>query len=242
MTRKSFVFIFLLFFCWTTESGFTAPYESKVKKTDSEEIVLSESKLIYNNLKQNKSENLPSFEAFSLALKGFKNLKLIPGNIKKDILTIVDFSLSSCEKRFWVIDMKQNKVLFNDLVAHGKNSGSNFAKKFSNIPNTNMSSLGFYVTGKTYLGKHGLSLYLNGMDREFNANARERCIVMHGAEYVSQDFIKKYGRLGRSLGCPSLSMAIYKDVIQTIQDGSCLFIYYPDKQFLAKSPTLHPRI
>ncbi|WP_321287657.1 murein L,D-transpeptidase catalytic domain family protein [uncultured Sunxiuqinia sp.] len=242
MTRKSFIFIFLLFFCWTTESGFTATIESEVKKTDSEKIFLSESELIYNNLKHSESGSLPSFEAFSLALKGFNNLKIVPENLKKDILTIVDFSLSSCEKRLWVIDMKKNKVLYNDLVAHGKNSGANFAKKFSNIPNTNMSSLGFYVTGKTYQGKHGLSLYLDGMDRELNANARKRSIVMHGAKYVSHDFIKKYGRLGRSLGCPSLSMDIYKDVIQTIQGGSCLFIYYPDKQFLAKSTILNPVI
>jgi hypothetical protein len=135
--------------------------------------------------------------------------------------------------------MDSKKVLFHDLVAHGRNSGDNFAGKFSNTPNSNMSSLGFYVTGDTYTGKHGLSLYLNGMDPDFNDKARERSIVIHGADYVSQNFIRKYGRLGRSFGCPALSMESYKSIIDTICQGSCLFIYYPDEGFVRQSTVLN---
>lgn len=196
-------------------------------------------KMAYEDMLMKNQGRLPSFDAYSLAFKGFKNLKTNQENVKKDILTIIDFTMSSNEKRLWVIDMKNNKVLFNDLVAHGVNTGNEFARKFSNVPNTNMSSMGFFITGETYHGKHGLSLFLNGMDKGFNHNARKRAIVMHGANYVSSDFIKKYGRLGRSFGCPSVSMDIYKEVINTLAGGSCLFIYYPDQEFLKKSIVLN---
>jgi hypothetical protein len=195
----------------------------------------------FSDLKKSNSE-LPSFEVFSLALQGFNNLKSEPGQVKKDILTVMDFSLSSNEKRMWVIDLKNNKVLFNDLVAHGRNSGNEFAKKFSNVPETNMSSIGFYVSGETYFGKHGLSMLLHGKDAGYNDNARKRAIVMHGADYVSESFIKKYGRLGRSFGCPAVSMTIYKDLIKTIADGSVIFIYYPDNEFLKNSKVLLKKI
>ncbi len=194
---------------------------------------------VYQEL-QEINNDLPSAEVFALALQGYTNLKAVPGNVKKDIITVVDFSLPSTEKRLWVIDLTNKKVLFNDWVAHGRNSGNNYAKKFSNTPNSNASSIGFYLTGGTYTGKHGLSLYLDGKDKGFNDNARARSIVMHGAKYVGGDFIQKYGRLGRSLGCPSLSMDIFEDVIDTIRDGSILFIYSPDKNFMAKSTVLHP--
>ena len=193
---------------------------------------------MYEELSLANFIKMPSLEVFSYAMRGYNKLKA-QKQIKKDILTIIDFSLSSNEKRLWIIDLKKGKVLFNDLVAHGRNSGNEFASKFSNVPNTNMSSLGFFVTGRTYQGKHGLSLFLNGKDQGFNHNARKRAIVMHGANYVSYDFIKKYGRLGRSFGCPSVSMEIHEDVIKTIADGSAMFIYYPDKQYLDRSLVLN---
>jgi hypothetical protein len=199
----------------------------------------TKARILYDELFASTPDQIPSREVFTIALKGFNNLKKNDNQLKKNILTIIDFSRSSNEKRMWVVDLEHKEVVFNDLVAHGVNSGNEYAKKFSNVPNTNMSSLGFFVTGETYHGKHGLSLFLNGKDRGFNHNARKRAIVMHGADYVSYDFIKKYGRLGRSFGCPSVSMHIYKDVIHTISDGSCLFIYYPDKNFLNKSVVLN---
>jgi hypothetical protein len=184
------------------------------------------------------NQNYPAYDVFAIALRGFNNLKA-KHEIKKSILTIIDFSKSSNEKRLWVIDLDKHKVLFNDYVAHGRNSGNEFAKTFSDKPNSYMSSIGFYFTGQTYQGKHGLSLRLDGLEEKYNQHARDRAIVMHGANYVSTDFIKKYGRLGRSYGCPSVSMDIYKDVIETICDGSLLFIYYPDKNYLQHSGILN---
>ena len=195
---------------------------------------------IYDAIKQDSLISLPSFESFSLAMEGYRSLKKQHAGINKEILTLIDFSKPSSEKRLWIIDLKTGKVLIHDWVAHGKNSGNQFAEVFSNTPNSYTSSLGFYITGETYNGKHGLSLFLNGMDKGYNTNARERAIVLHGADYVSEDFIHKYGRLGRSFGCPSVSMNIYKQVIDTIRDGSCLFIYYPDQKFISNSSVLHP--
>lgn len=238
--KKAFLTILILIFCLIAEVNFV---ELKGSVRQSQPLSAGASlspQMLYQQLSVRKDKTPPAEEVLSVALKGFNNLKSIPGAVKKDILTIVDFSLPSNKKRFWVIDLENKKILFNDLVAHGKNSGDVYAKNFSNTESTYMSSLGFYLTGNTYQGKHGLSLILEGMDKNFNDNARNRAIVMHGANYVSNDFIKKYGRLGRSFGCPSLSPDICKKVIDTIRDGSCLFIYYPDKRFLAKSQVLNP--
>ncbi len=188
---------------------------------------------VYNQLIVNNS-SLPEYEVFAYALKGFYALKR-GDEIKKNILTVVDFRLSSNDKRMWVMDLEKKKVIFNDLVAHGRNSGNKYAKKFSNVPETNMSSLGFYITGSTYYGKHGLSMLLHGKDIGFNDNAKKRAIVMHGADYVSPEFVRKYGRLGRSLGCPSVPATIYKELINTLANGACLFIYYPDEDYLRSS-------
>ena len=195
---------------------------------------------LYTELNDMNQADLPSEEVFNIAFKGYKALKTEPGTLKKDIITVIDFSLPSTKKRLWIIDLNTKTVLFNDYVAHGRNSGDDMAVSFSNDSGSNMSSIGFYLTGETYNGKHGLSLRLEGMEGEFNSNARNRAIVMHGADYVSADFIEKYGRLGRSLGCPSVSMDIHEQVINTIKEGTALFIYYPDPVFLKKSQLLHP--
>jgi hypothetical protein len=197
---------------------------------------------LLNELSLNENPSLPSEEAFSLALKGMESLKKQPDLIKKEILTVIDFSLPSTEKRMWIIDLQNKKVLFNDYVAHGRNSGDAKAGLFSNRSGSYQSSIGFYVTGETYQGKHGLSLFLEGMDREFNSNARNRAIVMHGADYVSPGFITQTGRLGRSLGCPAVSVDIHEKVIHAIQGGSAMFIYYPDPVFLEKSEILNPPV
>ncbi|MFP4470691.1 MAG: murein L,D-transpeptidase catalytic domain family protein [Bacteroidales bacterium] len=187
------------------------------------------------------NQSYPPYDVFAMALKGYQNLKASE-KVNKDILTVIDFSKSSNEKRLWVIDLNTKKVLFNDYVAHGRNSGNEFANNFSNLPQSFMSSIGFYLTAETYHGKHGLSLRLDGIDGDFNYNARSRAIVMHGADYVSEDFIKKYGRLGRSYGCPSVSMDIFNDVIDTIREGSLLFIYYPHKDYPERSAVLNPEM
>lgn len=168
-------------------------------------------------------ENGLSAELFKKGFHGYSNLKS-SGLVKNDIIMLVDFTKPSTEKRMWIIDLKNNKLLKNTLVAHGKNSGQNIASVFSNLPNSYMSSLGCYVTGDTYFGKHGLSLRLKGLDQGFNTNAFERAIVLHGAEYVSEDFIKCNGRLGRSHGCPAVPVSENKEIIEMIKGGSFLFI------------------
>lgn len=170
-------------------------------------------------------ENLPAQEVLERSFAGYYEL-LKNNTIKnRNILTIIDFNLPSNVERMWVIDMVKGRVLYNCLVAHGKNSGELFAEKFSNKPGSFTSSLGFYLTEKVYTGRHGTSLYLDGLEEGINNNARKRAIVIHSADYVSYDFIKVHGRLGRSHGCPAIPIELHKDIINTIKGGSCLYIY-----------------
>ncbi|WP_245891612.1 murein L,D-transpeptidase catalytic domain family protein [Flavobacterium faecale] len=185
----------------------------------------TEEERVYENLNSNDFE-LPNFKIFTQALKGFYLLKE-KGKIQKNILTLIDFSLSSNKERLWVIDLDTNTIMFNSLVAHGRNSGDEYAAEFSNRPESFMSSLGFYSTAEIYNGKHGMSLRLDGLEKGLNDNARERAVVIHGADYVSNNFIKNNRRLGRSLGCPAIPVALCNKIIQMIKDKSCLFIYHP---------------
>jgi len=166
-----------------------------------------------------------SLEVFNKAMVGYLNLQQAGKLSDKKILTIADFDKPSTEKRLWVIDLEAKEILHHSLVAHGKNSGLERAEKFSNVPESEMSSLGFYVTQDTYQGRHGLSLKLAGMDAAYNQNAFDRNVVVHGAEYVSEDFIKQHGRLGRSQGCPALPMNNYAEIISEIKSGSCLYLH-----------------
>lgn len=181
----------------------------------------------YNNLNANEF-SLPNLESFKEALKGFYFLKE-KGLVQKNILTLVDFSLSSTKKRLWVIDLDSNTILYNSLVAHGKNTGEEYANSFSNTNSSYKSSLGFYVTGETYNGKHGMSLKLDGLEKGINDNARERGVVIHSANYVSNSFIKSNKRLGRSQGCPAIPEGLLKGIVSTIKNKSCLFIYHPSR-------------
>lgn len=186
--------------------------------------------------------NLLSFDAFQFAVKGFYSIKASGKlNPSKELLSICDFSLSANKKRLWIIDMEHLKLLVNDFVAHGQGTGEEFATDFSNKENSHQSSLGFYVTGITYNGQHGLSLYLHGLDQGYNSAAYERSIVMHGANYVSEDFIAKNQRLGRSWGCPAISSAIAPKVIDLAKDSTCMFIYYPDPAYLSTAYWLNKK-
>lgn len=173
---------------------------------------------------------LPDFQSFNQAFKGFEALKA-KGLVGKDILTLVDFSLSSNAKRLWIINMNTYEVILNTYVAHGKNTGEEYAESFSNADSSNKSSLGFYITGETYKGKHGLSLKLDGQEKGVNDNARRRGIVMHAADYVSESFIKANKRLGRSQGCPAVPAELSAEIIDLIKDKSCLFIYHPSRNY-----------
>ncbi|MDQ3191026.1 MAG: murein L,D-transpeptidase catalytic domain family protein [Bacteroidota bacterium] len=170
---------------------------------------------------------------FKAAYKGYLKLEN-KGKLKNKILSVIDFSKSSNKERMFVIDMQKQELKYQTLVSHGKYSGEEFADKFSNILNSNKSSIGFYLTAETYSGKHGHSLRLDGMEASNDA-ARNRAIVMHGADYATFDFIKKHGRLGRSQGCPALPPIISAKVINLIKEGSCLFIYYPSEEYLNNS-------
>lgn len=187
---------------------------------------------LYQNLHSNNF-SMPNKESFSKALEGFYLLK-DKGIVKKDILTIIDFSLSSNIKRLWVIDMATNSILFNSLVSHGRNTGEEFATSFSNNFSSFKSSLGFYATAETYIGKHGLSLKLDGLEKGVNDHARARAVVVHGADYVSDSFIQNNKRLGRSEGCPAIPEELSKEIINVIKNKSCLFIYHPSRNYTAQ--------
>ena len=156
-----------------------------------------------------------------------------------NILTIVDFSKPSSEKRLWIYDLEKNKLLFHTYVAHGIKSGLLLPTFFSNKINSHASSIGIYHTNATYIGHHGLSLKLRGLDDEFNQNAYSRNIVVHGAWYVSEDFLKKYGRLGRSWGCPAVPNEIIEPIINVLKDGSLLIVYYPNTKWFVESKYLN---
>jgi hypothetical protein len=179
-----------------------------------------------------KVDKTLSFEIFNDAVTGYRHMDSI---WKKDIITIIDFSKPSTDKRLYVIDINNRKILYNCFVAHGKNSGDNLAVSFSNQPESLKSSLGFFITAETYSGKHGYSLRLDGLEKNINDNARPREIVIHGADYVSQQFIDEHGRLGRSWGCPAVPVEISREVIDRISNGSCLFIYARDKSYFVNS-------
>lgn len=209
----------------------TLPATTTTEKTKHNDI-----KSLYNDLGLSKYISL---DLFRLSLTGYQNLLKNSQISDSTKLTIIDFSKSSNEKRFFVVDLKNRRLLFASLVAHGKNSGNLYAKDFSNTNGSLKSSLGFYITSGTYYGKHGYSLKLKGQEEGFNHQAEKRAIVMHGAKYVSEDFIKKHGRLGRSWGCPALPLNLTKSVINEIKDGTCLFIFSDNEKYLQSSLLLN---
>lgn len=216
-----------MFFMSIFTSGEQKPTTTKTIASNIEISAESKALNVYQHLNANNFA-LPKIESFSNALEGFYDLKA-KGLVTRDILTVIDFSLSSNQKRLWVIDLATNTILFNTLVAHGRNTGDEFAKTFSNAAESYKSSLGFYATGEIYSGKHGASLKLNGLEKGINDNACSRAVVMHGADYVSESFIKNNHRLGRSLGCPAIPVEMTNEIIQAIKNKSCLYIYHPSR-------------
>lgn len=193
---------------------------------------------IYHSIDFGNCDTL-SQDVFDKALHGFNKLKIVRSLPESaHILTVCDFSLSSNRKRMWVFDLESKKVLFNSLVAHGKNTGEEFARHFSNMEGSLASSIGFYITESAYNGENGYSLKLLGMDKGYNDAALQRAVVMHGADYVSEEFAREHQRIGRSWGCPAIPRDLAEPVINTIKDRNCLFIYYPDTQYLQSSEWL----
>ena len=199
-------------------------------------LAKNELELLVDNLSQ-KHENIPALSVLELAFEGYEKLEK---ELKNPVVTLIDFSLPSTEKRLWIIDLKQQEILLNTVVSHGRNSGMLMAEKFSNRPESYQSSLGFYKTAETYHGKHGYSLRLDGLEKGFNDQARNRAIVLHGADYAREEVAKMSGRLGRSLGCPAVPTELSKVVIDLIKNGSLLFIFGQDSNYLNKLPLLRP--
>ena len=193
--------------------------------------------LIYDSL--HLSSMGLSQEAFDYAIKGYTYLKNKGKLQNQRILSIIDFTKPSSQKRLYILDVNNYKVLFNTYVAHGQNTGQEYANKFSNKLESYQSSLGFYVTTGTYMGKNGFSMQLDGLENGFNDQAGERAIVMHGAPYVSEAFIKHKGYIGRSHGCPAVPQQLNKPIIERIKNGSCLFIYSDNKAYLSRSKILN---
>jgi len=154
-------------------------------------------------------------------------------------LAVIDFSLPSDKERLWIFDLDEGSLLLNDLVAHGKNSGNRISQYFSNKVDSHQSSIGLFQTNETYSGKHGYSLRLDGLEPGVNDRARERAIVIHGADYVDPKWIESHGRIGRSYGCPAVRLGVVREVIDNLKGGQLLFIYYPDQQWLHSSSYLN---
>jgi hypothetical protein len=206
----------------------TAAANTKATSSDVDDYICD----VYAQIDFHKGEKL-SPEVFNKAMRGYLNLQAAGKlNSNKQILSIADFTKSSTQNRLWIIDLKAKKVVYNTYVAHGQGSGEDFATSFSNMDGTHASSLGFYVTSDTYIGQHGNSLRLDGMDNGFNDAALDRGIVMHAADYVSKSNIEGQGRLGRSWGCPAVAPELAQPIINTIKGGTCLFIYYPQPKYL----------
>jgi hypothetical protein len=240
MTYKILTIIAFLtvFFSFTSTDGHNKSEISAISEPLSEvsniSLTLDEEIIQLYDVFVENNPSVPNLKSFKNGMIGY--YKLADKNlIDKQILTIIDFSLSSKKERMWVMDVSKNKILYHTVVAHGKNTGNEFATKFSNTKNSKQSSLGFFITGETYFGKNGLSLFIDGMEKQFNSNARERYVVIHGAKYANPSAIKNLGRLGRSYGCPALPTAISQEIINLIKNKSVLYIYSNDKTYANNS-------
>lgn len=240
--------VYLIFFAWlslswkpleknkpsnivTTASAFSADDSSN------DFSIGSEAASLYNELEL--ADKGLSKSAFAYAYKGYQRL------LKKQVidepgyLTICDFSQSSKNKRLYLIDMADEKLVLTTYVAHGRNSGTEYATRFSNKPSSLQSSLGFYITSNTYYGEHGLSLRITGLEKGYNDKALQRNIVVHGADYIDENWLHNSNTMGRSYGCPAIPEKESKEIITTIKNGSCLFIYHPSKNYLKGSKILN---
>lgn len=178
-------------------------------------------------------------DVFFKAYKGYQYLENRGMIRKTNLITICDYSQSSNNKRLYVVDLLNSRLLFNTFVSHGKNSGNEFATSFSNYDNSNKSSLGFLITGDTYNGKAGFCMRLNGMEQGINDRVKSRGIVLHGSRFVNEDIMSSKGLIGRSLGCPAVPYGMHFKIINVIKGGSCLFINSPDQWYANNSTILN---
>lgn len=182
-----------------------------------------------------KKDNNLRTKVVELALHAYNTARQQGVKIKKPVITIIDYSLDSNIKRLWVLDLQQQRILFNSLVAHGKYSGGIHTDRFSDKTGSLQSSLGVFITKETYFGHDGYTLRIAGLENGFNSHAEERHIVIHGAWYASEQILKLTGQIGRSWGCPAVEPKMAAPIINTIKNGSLVFSYYPDKSWLNHS-------
>jgi hypothetical protein len=226
MKKRLIILFFLLFI----NIGLFSKEHAIVHTTEMSSNV-NEEKIVKFSLKFQISE-----AAIRLAIKGYEKLMELGQINNSAYLTIVDFSKPSNTERFYVIDMLKEQLIIKTLVAHGKNSGTLIPKEFSNKIASLKSSLGFYITGGTYLGKHGTSLILEGVEKGINDQAKNRAIVLHGANYVSNEIVSDgHSPIGRSFGCPAVPNNKVKSIIATIKGGTCLFVYAPNWEYTQKT-------
>ena len=207
------------------------------KKAFEVKMVIQQALTLYDSMKLDQSGL--NQKAFEYAWRGYHNL-LKTGQLKKtDVLTVCDFTQKSSNKRMYVIDVAHKKLLFNTYVSHGMNSGVEYATSFSNRANSFKSSLGFFVTSKTYFGRNGLSLKVKGLEKGYNDLASKRHIVLHGSDYITPQYLKDNGEMGRSLGCAAMPNVLTPKIIKSIKNGSCLFIYHPTVKYLTHSSVIN---
>jgi len=208
-----------------------------VKKAFEVKMVIKQALTLYDSMKLDQSGL--NQKAFEYAWRGYHNL-LKQGKLKKSsVLTVCDFTQSSSSKRLYVIDVSHRKLLFNTYVSHGMNSGVEYATSFSNKANSFKSSLGFFITSKTYFGRNGLSLKVRGLEKGYNDLAAKRHIVLHGSDYITPEYLKDNGEMGRSLGCAAMPNVMSPKIIKVIKNGSCLFIYHPTVNYLTHSNVIN---
>ncbi len=240
MKKLSVIFFFAALICspvLTTGTSAKYKYTSTRYNSINNALLKVSSTVLYDSLKLgdfglNKA-------AFKYAWKGYLNLYSKGQLANPGYFSIVDFSQSSKNKRLYILDLQEMKMYLNTYVAHGRNSGSEFAKSFSNRPESHKSSLGFYITGNTYNGVHGLSLRIDGIERGINDKAWARKVVIHGSDYVGDNYLEENPFSGRSYGCPAIPSTERDSIINAIKEGSCLFIYHPSKLYLSRSKILN---
>ena len=226
---KLFALLFFIFqISWIPVPADKLPVEKNKDNTENES---SQNNYVTDLYEKCELAGKLDFNIFCMAIAGYSNIT----TQNSKVISIVDLTKPSNQKRLFIIDLEKEKLLYRTFVAHGKNSGEVIPTKFSNKIGSLKSSLGFYLTGSTYIGKHGYSLLLNGLEKGINDNARVRGIVIHAAKYVSKKYIERNNRLGRSWGCPAVSEELSRQIIDTIKNGSCLFIYADDVNYQKKS-------
>ncbi len=243
-TKKGLLAIVLFFITLSSfgKSNSGSLFSEKLLKLENDSVYIkakTDFKRFTKGLYQTLNDSTLSYQSFEYAARGYFNL-LRSNKIQKErFFTVIDFSKPSTEERLFIIDVCYNKIMYKSIVSHGKNSGSLYAKKFSNKDKSHQSSIGFFKTTSTYhSSKYKLALRLDGLEYT-NSNASSRGIVMHGADYATYEFLGKYGMLGRSYGCPAMPYKNFDKVVDWLKHGTCLFIYYPDTYYLGRSKVLN---